>query len=80
MGPGTDGPALGAMASSIFSNTEKAAQRMRFGTLEQIIVSGEDGRQILFVSLKAGVLVSVTGKSTNLGLLRIAINELKKKA
>jgi predicted regulator of Ras-like GTPase activity (Roadblock/LC7/MglB family) len=77
---GTDAPALGAMASSIFSNTEKAAQRMRFGNLAQVIVSSEDGRQILFVSLKTGVLVAVTGKGTNLGQLRIAINELKKKA
>lgn len=80
MPAGADAPALGTMASSIFSNTEKAAQRMRFGSLEQVIVSGEDGRQILFVALKSGVLVSVTGKGTNLGLLRIAINDLKKKA
>ena len=28
----------------------------------------------------SGVLVSLTGKSTNLGLLRIAVNDLKKKA
>jgi predicted regulator of Ras-like GTPase activity (Roadblock/LC7/MglB family)/Flp pilus assembly protein TadD len=80
MPSGADAPALGTMASSIFANTEKAAQRMRFGSLQQVIVSGEDGRQILFVSIKSGVLVSVTGKGTNLGLLRIAINDLKKKA
>jgi TolA protein len=77
---GSDAPSLGTTAFSIFSNTEKAAQRMRFGNLSQVIVSSEDGRQILFVSLKSGVLVAVTGKGTNLGQLRIAINDLKRKA
>ncbi len=77
---GKDSAAMAQAASSIFSNTEKAAGRMRFGGLNQILVTVEDGRQILFVSLKAGVLVAVTGKNTNLGMLRIAINDLVKKA
>jgi predicted regulator of Ras-like GTPase activity (Roadblock/LC7/MglB family) len=53
---------------------------MAFGGLKQIMVVGEDGRQILFVALKAGVLVALTGRNTNLGLLRVAVNDLVKKA
>ena len=75
-----DAGALGTTAAAIFSNTEKAAQRMAFGNLRQIMIVGEDGRQILFVALKAGVLVALTGKNTNLGLLRVAVNDLVKKA
>jgi predicted regulator of Ras-like GTPase activity (Roadblock/LC7/MglB family)/cytochrome c-type biogenesis protein CcmH/NrfG len=75
-----DAAALGATAGAIFSNTEKAAQRMAFGALKQIMIVGEDGRQILFVALKAGVLVALTGRNTNLGLLRVAVNDLVKRA
>jgi predicted regulator of Ras-like GTPase activity (Roadblock/LC7/MglB family) len=71
---------LGQTASTIFNNTEKAAGRMHFGGLKQIMIVGEDGRQILFVALKAGVLVALTGKQTNLGLLRVAVNDLVKRA
>jgi len=59
---------------------EKAVGRMRFGSLHQVIIAGEDGRQIIFIQLKGGVLTAVTQKSVNLGLLRIALNELVKKA
>jgi predicted regulator of Ras-like GTPase activity (Roadblock/LC7/MglB family)/Flp pilus assembly protein TadD len=71
---------LGQTASTIFNNTEKAAGRMHFGGLKQIMIVGEDSRQILFVALKAGVLVALTGKQTNLGLLRVAVNDLVKRA
>ncbi len=75
-----DAAALGATAGAIFSNTEKAAQRMAFGGLKQIMIVGEDTRQILFVALKSGVLVALTGRNTNLGLLRVAVNDLVKRA
>ena len=75
-----DADAWGATASAIFGNTEKAAQRMSFGGLKQIMIVGEDGRQILFVALKAGVLVALTGRNTNLGLLRVGVNDLVKRA
>jgi colicin import membrane protein len=75
-----DAAVLGSAAGAIFSNTEKAAQRMAFGGLKQIMIVGEDGRQILFVALKAGVLVALTGRNTNLGLLRVAVNDLVKRA
>ncbi len=75
-----DAGSLGQTASTIFNNTEKAAGRMNFGGLKQIMIVGEDGRQILFVALKAGVLVALTGKQTNLGLLRVAVNDLMKRA
>jgi predicted regulator of Ras-like GTPase activity (Roadblock/LC7/MglB family)/cytochrome c-type biogenesis protein CcmH/NrfG len=75
-----DAAVLGTAAGAIFSNTEKAAQRMAFGGLKQIMIVGEDGRQILFVALKAGVLVALTGRNTNLGLLRVAVNDLVKRA
>jgi TolA protein len=71
---------LGQTAATIFNNTGKAAQRMNFGGLRQIMIVGEDGRQILFVALKAGTLVALTGKATNLGLLRVAVNDLVKRA
>ncbi len=77
---GVDPVAQAQLASAVFANTEKAAQRMRFGALKQVIIAAEDGRQILFVQLKSGVLAAVTGKNTNLGMLRIAINDLVKKA
>ena len=75
-----DASNLGATAFTIFNNTEKAAQRMQFGGLRQIMIVGEDNRQILFVALKAGVLVALTGRNTNLGLLRVAVNDLVKRA
>jgi predicted regulator of Ras-like GTPase activity (Roadblock/LC7/MglB family)/Flp pilus assembly protein TadD len=75
-----DAAAMGATAGAIFSNTEKAAQRMAFGGLKQIMIMGEDTRQILFVALKSGVLVALTGRNTNLGLLRVAVNDLVKRA
>jgi predicted regulator of Ras-like GTPase activity (Roadblock/LC7/MglB family) len=79
MAAGTDAPILAGTAFSIFNNTEKAAGRMHFGGLQQVIITSADGRQIVFVRLKGAVLVAVTGKNTNLGTLRIAINDLMKK-
>jgi predicted regulator of Ras-like GTPase activity (Roadblock/LC7/MglB family) len=78
--PKGDAATLGATAAAIFSNTEKAAKNMAFGGLKQIMVVGEDGRQILFLALKTGILVALTGRNTNLGLLRVALNDLAKKA
>jgi predicted regulator of Ras-like GTPase activity (Roadblock/LC7/MglB family)/Flp pilus assembly protein TadD len=75
-----DAGSWGATAWAIFGNTEKAAGRMSFGGLKQIMIVGEDGRQILFVALKAGVLVALTGRNTNLGLLRVGVNDLVKRA
>jgi predicted regulator of Ras-like GTPase activity (Roadblock/LC7/MglB family) len=75
-----DAAGLGQAAGAIFRNTERAAMNMRFGGLKQIMVMGQDNRQILFVALKAGVLVAVTGRNTNLGLLRVAVNDLTKRA
>ena len=69
----------GQTASRIFVSTKKAVGRMHLGSLEQIMIAGEDGRQILFVDLKQGVLVAITSTTSNVGLLRIAINDLKKK-
>jgi len=75
-----DAALLGQAASAIFHNTEKAAMNMRFGGLRQIMIVGQDSRQILFVALRAGTLVAVTGRNTNLGLLRVAVNDLAKRA
>ena len=77
---GHDAGTWGTNASAIFGNTEKAAQRMNFGGLKQIMIVGEDGRQIFFVALKVGVLVALTGRNTNLGLLRVGVNDLVKRA
>ncbi|HTB35311.1 MAG TPA: hypothetical protein VK842_10635, partial [bacterium] len=74
-----DHASLAVSATAVFHNTEKAAQAMHFGGLKQIMIVGEDTRQILFVSLKAGVLVALTGRNTNLGLLRVAVNDLVKR-
>lgn len=70
---------LGAAASSIFLTTEKAVSRMRQGKLNQIMIAGEDGRQILFAPLKAGILAAVASKNANLGMLRIALHDLARK-
>jgi predicted regulator of Ras-like GTPase activity (Roadblock/LC7/MglB family) len=75
-----DAAVLGQAAGAIFHNTERAAMNMRFGGLKQIMIMGQDNRQILFVALKAGVLVAVTGNNTNLGLLRVAVSDLTKRA
>jgi len=74
-----DHASLAVSATAVFHNTEKAARAMNFGGLKQIMIVGEDTRQILFVSLKAGVLVALTGRNTNLGLLRVAVNDLVKR-
>ncbi|HXC64293.1 MAG TPA: hypothetical protein VNZ67_08040, partial [bacterium] len=74
-----DHAVLAVSATAVFHNTEKAARAMNFGGLKQIMIVGEDTRQILFVSLKAGVLVALTGRNTNLGLLRVAVNDLVKR-
>ena len=47
---------------------------------QMFIITGEDGRQILFVQLKQGVLAALTDKNVNLGLLRIALHDLLRKA
>ncbi len=77
---GVDAKALGQLTTAIFGNTEKAVSRMRYGNLNQLIITGEDGRQILFGQLKQGVLVALTDKNVNLGLLRIALHDLLRKA
>jgi predicted regulator of Ras-like GTPase activity (Roadblock/LC7/MglB family)/lipopolysaccharide biosynthesis regulator YciM len=77
---GVDGKALGQLTAAIFGNTEKAITRMRYGNLNQLIITGEDGRQILFGQLKPGILVALTDKNVNLGLLRIALHDLLRKA
>jgi predicted regulator of Ras-like GTPase activity (Roadblock/LC7/MglB family)/cytochrome c-type biogenesis protein CcmH/NrfG len=76
----SDLPALGLAASTIFSNTEKAVSRMKQGKLNQIMISGEDGRQIVFAQLKTGILAALASKNANFGLLRIALHELARKA
>jgi len=77
---GFEAKTMGHLASAIFSNTEKAINRMRYGSLNQVIIAGEDGRQILFVQLKQGIMAAVTQKNVNLGLLRIALHDLVKRA
>lgn len=77
---GVDGKSLGQLTAAIFGSTERAVSRMRYGSLNQLIITGEDGRQILFVQLKQGVLAALTDKNVNLGLLRIALHDLLRKA
>jgi len=75
-----DAAALGHLAGLIFRGTESAAKNVGFGRLKQIIITGEDNRQVIFLALSAGTLVAVTGRDTNLGLLRVAVNDLMKRA
>jgi colicin import membrane protein len=75
-----DSALLGQIAGAVFQSAEKAAKNVGFGGLKQVVIAAEDKRQILFMVLKAGNLVAVTGKDTNVGQLRVAMHDLMKRA
>jgi predicted regulator of Ras-like GTPase activity (Roadblock/LC7/MglB family) len=76
---GGDAMGLAQAAASVFRNTQKAVANVGFGALRQIMIAGDDNRQILFLALGSGVLVAVTGRNPNLGLLRVAVSDLMKR-
>lgn len=76
---GGDAMGLAQAAASVFRHTQKAVANVGFGALRQIMIAGDDNRQILFLALGPGVLVAVTGRNPNLGLLRVAVSDLMKR-
>ncbi|HTB21678.1 MAG TPA: tetratricopeptide repeat protein [bacterium] len=75
-----DPAALAQTAAAVFQGTERAALSVGLGGLKQVMIMGPDNRQILFLKLGAGVLVVLTGRETNVGLLRVAVQDLMKRA
>lgn len=75
---GTDTEAIGVLASSEVSVAHTLAQEAGSGALNQIILEFTGSRVILDSLGEDLILVVVGTEASNLGMLRLAINNLKK--
>ncbi len=69
---------LGALAASITANIKKSMSRLNQPKPEQITIEAEHNK-LFITDCEVGVLVVVTEKDANLGLIRLEVRNAKKK-
>jgi len=74
MSTGTDAKALGALASTMYRDVEKALSEARLGNPGMTIVEAVDG-QVFLVDVGEGVLVVVADRGVNTGMIRLRLRE-----
>jgi tetratricopeptide (TPR) repeat protein len=67
-------------AEATFRTAARSLAGLGFGEVRQMFLIDEHGRVVALVLLKAGLLVASTGPNANLGLLRVAVGDLAKRA
>ena len=78
MGETSNNDALGKQAAGIFQSTNLSVSQLKQGTLQQVLVTADNGN-ILLVSLGQVVLTVLANSKINLGLLRLSLDAALKK-
>jgi predicted regulator of Ras-like GTPase activity (Roadblock/LC7/MglB family) len=75
-----EGETVGALAASITSNIGKSLDRLDSSPLKQVTIEA-DSAKLFFTDAGMGILVVVTQKEVNIGLIRLeikhAVNKLQ---
>jgi predicted regulator of Ras-like GTPase activity (Roadblock/LC7/MglB family) len=67
-----EGETVGALAASITSNISKSLDRLDTSPLKQVTIEA-DSAKLFFTDAGMGILVVVTQKEVNIGLIRLEI-------
>ena len=67
-----EGETVGALAASITSNISKSLDRLDSSPLKQVTIEA-DAAKLFFTDAGMGILVVVTQKEVNIGLIRLEI-------
>ena len=73
-----DAEILGAMSAAVFGEIDKATKRIGVGTLVDAIIDAKDG-SILLLEAKELILVVITQRSVNLGLVKMEMRRAAKR-
>ena len=73
-----DAEILGAMSAAVFGEIDKATKRIGVGTLVDSIIDAEQG-SILMLEAKELILVVITQRMVNLGLVKMEMRRASKR-
>lgn len=73
-----DAEILGAMSAAVFGEIDKATRRIGVGTLIDSIIDAEQG-SILMLEAKELILVVITQRMVNLGLVKVEMRRASKR-
>jgi uncharacterized protein len=73
-----DAEILGAMSAAVFGEIDKATKRIGVGTLVDSIIDAEQG-SILLLEAKELILVVITQRMVNLGLVKMEMRRASKR-
>jgi predicted regulator of Ras-like GTPase activity (Roadblock/LC7/MglB family) len=73
-----DAEILGAMSAAVFGEIDKATKRIGIGTLVDSIIDAEQG-SILLLEAKELILVTITQRMVNLGLVKMEMRRASKR-
>ncbi len=75
---GGEPASLGKLAAAIFDSTNRSAERLGQGRLQQVLITAETGH-IILVNTPGGHLIVLASDRIKLGLLRLALDPAVKK-
>ncbi|MCS6889631.1 MAG: roadblock/LC7 domain-containing protein [Chloroflexus sp.] len=73
-----DAEVLGAMSAAVFGEIDKATRRLGVGNLVDSIIDAKDG-SILLLEAKELILVVITQRTVNLGLVKMEMRRAAKR-
>jgi Uncharacterized distant relative of homeotic protein bithoraxoid, COG2018 len=73
-----DAEILGAMSAAVFGEIDKATRRLGVGNLVDSIIDAKDG-SILMLEAKELILVVITQRTVNLGLVKMEMRRAAKR-
>jgi predicted regulator of Ras-like GTPase activity (Roadblock/LC7/MglB family) len=73
-----DAEVLGAMSAAMFGTISKSAERIGVGTLRDTIIEASEG-SIQLIEAEDLILVVITEKGVNLGMIRIEMRKAAKR-
>lgn len=73
-----DAEILGAMSAAVFGEIDKATKRIGVGTLVDSIIDAEQG-SILMLEARDLILVVITQRMVNLGLVKVEMRSASKR-
>lgn len=73
-----DAEILGAMSAAVFGEIDKATRRLGVGNLVDSIIDAKDG-SILLLEAKDLILVVITQRTVNLGLVKMEMRRAAKR-
>ncbi|GAC1360836.1 MAG: roadblock/LC7 domain-containing protein [Herpetosiphon sp.] len=75
---GEDAEVLGAMSAAVYGEIDKSTKRIGIGTLVDAIIDAQQG-SILLLEAKELILVVITQRSVNLGLVKMEMRRAAKR-